>query len=76
MEAPDIRTGDPPVGESAGALPRFAVVDIETSGLSDRRHRILQIAAATVENGEVVDEWSSLISGRASTGLASRPARC
>lgn len=61
MEAPDVRTGDPPAGGSSGALPRFAVVDIETSGLSDRRHRILQVAVATVEGGEVVDEWSSLI---------------
>jgi DNA polymerase-3 subunit epsilon len=42
-------------------LPRFAVVDIETSGLSLRRHRILQIAVVTVEGGEIVDEWSSLI---------------
>ena len=25
-------------------LPRFAVVDIETSGLSPRRHRVLQVA--------------------------------
>jgi DNA polymerase-3 subunit epsilon len=37
------------------------VVDIETSGLSTRRHRILQVAVVTVEGGEVVDEWSSLI---------------
>jgi DNA polymerase-3 subunit epsilon len=42
-------------------LPRFAVVDIETSGLSQRRHRILQVAVVTVSGGEVVDEWSSLI---------------
>ena len=42
-------------------LPRFAVVDIETSGLSLRRHRILQVAAVTVENGVIVDEWSSLV---------------
>ncbi len=61
MEAPDVRTGDPPAGGSSGAVPRFAVVDIETSGLSDRRHRILQVAVATVDAGEVVDEWSSLI---------------
>lgn len=61
MEAPDVRTGDPPAGDPSGALPRFGVVDIETSGLSDRRHRMLQVAVATVEGGEVVDEWSSLI---------------
>ena len=50
---------------TAGLLPRFAVVDIETSGLSTRRHRILQIAVVRVEVGAegavVVDEWSSLV---------------
>lgn len=44
-----------------GRLPRFAVVDIETSGLSTRRHRILQIAVVVVEHGQIVDEWASLV---------------
>ena len=43
------------------SLPRFSVVDIETSGLSLRRHRILQVAVVTVEGGQVVDEWSTLV---------------
>ncbi len=42
-------------------LPVFSVVDVETSGLSTRRHRILQVAIARVEQGTIVDEWSSLI---------------
>lgn len=43
-------------------LPRFAVVDVETSGLSTRRHRILQIGVVTVErDGTPVDEWSTLV---------------
>lgn len=42
-------------------LPRFSVVDIETSGLSLRRNRILQVAVVTVAGGEIVDQWSSLI---------------
>lgn len=46
------------------ALPRFAVVDIETSGLSTRRHRVLQVAVVSVDQGAVVDEWSSLIALR------------
>ena len=46
---------------AATSMPRFTVVDIETSGLSPGRHRILQVAAVTVDDGEVVDEWSSLI---------------
>lgn len=56
-DAPDIDVGRP----AEAALPRFAVVDIETSGLSTRRHRILQVAVVTVEGGTIVDEWSSLI---------------
>jgi DNA polymerase-3 subunit epsilon len=55
-EAPN----QPPVTDHPG-LPRFAVVDIETSGLSLRRHRILQVAVVTVEAGQVVDEWASLV---------------
>src|SRR5881394_1941380 len=43
------------------SIPRFAVVDVETSGMSLRRHRILQVAVVSVEAGEVVDEWSSLV---------------
>jgi DNA polymerase-3 subunit epsilon len=42
--------------------PRFAVVDVETSGLSTTRHRILQIGLVTVElDGTVVDQWSTLV---------------
>lgn len=52
---------DARLARAPAALPRFAVVDIETSGLSTRWHRILQIAVVTVEDGEVVDEWSSLV---------------
>jgi len=43
-------------------LPRFAVVDLETSGFSTRRHRILQLGMVTVEaDGTVLDEWSTLV---------------
>jgi DNA polymerase III subunit epsilon len=43
-------------------LPRFAVVDLETSGLSVNRHRILQVAVVTVEaDGTVCDEWESFV---------------
>jgi DNA polymerase-3 subunit epsilon len=53
------------VDPRTSVLPAFSVVDIETSGLSTRRHRILQLAVARVDVvdgvGEVVDEWSSLV---------------
>jgi DNA polymerase-3 subunit epsilon len=60
-ERADVSTSAPAPGPG---LPRFAVVDIETSGLSTRRHRILQVAVVTVEDGEVIDEWSSLLKPR------------
>jgi DNA polymerase III subunit epsilon len=47
-------------GVSGNEVHRFTVLDVETSGLSDRRHRILQIALVTVDtSGTIVDEWSS-----------------
>jgi DNA polymerase III subunit epsilon len=43
-------------------LPTFAVVDLETSGLSIRRHRVLQIGLVVVQaDGTVLDEWSSFV---------------
>jgi DNA polymerase-3 subunit epsilon len=46
-------------------VPRFAVVDVETSGLSTSRHRILQIGLVTVDpEGTVLDEWSTLVALR------------
>lgn len=47
--------------EVVSRLPPFSVIDIETSGLSTRRHRILQVALARVDDGELVDEWSTLV---------------
>jgi DNA polymerase-3 subunit epsilon len=44
------------------ALPHFAVVDLETSGLNTRRHRILQLGLVVVtHDGTVVDQWSSFV---------------
>jgi len=44
---------------------RFAVVDVETSGLSLRRHHVLQIGLVLVDgNGRVLDRWSSLVAPR------------
>lgn len=44
---------------------RFAVIDVETSGLSARRHRILQIAVVTARaDGTIVDRWSSYVRPR------------
>lgn len=44
---------------------RFAVVDVETTGLSPRRHRILQVAVVVVDaEGQVLDRWSSYVRPR------------
>jgi len=47
------------IGPSLGEQ-RFAVVDVETSGLSPRRHRILQVAVVHARaDGTILDEWAS-----------------
>ena len=44
---------------------RFAVVDVEMSGLSLRRHHVLQVGLVVVDgNGRVLDRWSSLVAPR------------
>ena len=46
-----------PLGEQ-----RFAVIDVETTGLRASRHRIVQIAVVTVlGDGTVLDRWSTLV---------------
>jgi len=37
------------------------IVDIETTGLSRYRHNITEISAIKFENGEIIDEFTSLI---------------
>lgn len=42
-------------------VPSFAVIDVETTGLSPQRDRILELAIVRLdESGAVVDEWVSL----------------
>ncbi len=43
----------------------FAVVDVETTGLSARRHRILQVAVVLARaDGTIVERWSSYVRPR------------
>ncbi|MEO6124057.1 MAG: exonuclease domain-containing protein [Ilumatobacteraceae bacterium] len=47
------------------AEARFAVVDVETSGLSPTRHRVLQVAVVVADgSGNVLDSWVSLVRPR------------
>src|SRR3546814_6743327 len=42
----------------ARALPYFAIIDVETTGLSPRVDRVIELAVVRVDHcGEVVDEW-------------------
>lgn len=44
---------------------RFAVVDVETSGLSLARHRLLQVGVVVVDgSGTVLHRWASLVRPR------------
>ncbi len=44
---------------------RFAVVDVETSGLSLRRDRVLQVGIVVVDGtGAIVERWASLVRPR------------
>lgn len=47
------------------AQHRYAVVDVETSGLSARRHHVLQVGLVVVDQrGDVLDRFSSLLAPR------------
>jgi DNA polymerase III subunit epsilon len=44
------------------SLPKdLAFVDLETTGGDAARHRITEVAVVRVQNGELADEWSSLV---------------
>ena len=57
----------PSVAELPASLAsvEFAVVDVETSGLSSRSHRILQVAVVRARaDGTVIDRWCSYVRPR------------
>lgn len=42
-------------------MERYAVIDVETTGLSPKHERLTEVAIIIVEEGKVVDEFSSLL---------------
>jgi DNA polymerase III subunit epsilon len=47
--------------ETEGLPKDLAFVDLETTGGDAARHRITEVAVVRVQNGELADEWSSLV---------------
>jgi DNA polymerase-3 subunit epsilon len=49
--------------------PHFAVIDVETTGLSASQHRIVEVAVVTTDPwGRVLDEWSTRINPQGPVG--------
>lgn len=50
--------------------PNFAVVDVETTGLSPRHHhRIVEIAVVTLDaSGKIIDRWETLVNPQRDLG--------
>lgn len=49
-----------PTTSPRSTVPHFAIVDVETTGLSPRQNRIVELAVVRVDSeGNVVDEWST-----------------
>lgn len=50
-------------------LPRFAVQDVETTGLRADEHRVVEIAVVTTDlRGVVLDEWSTRVNPQGPVG--------
>lgn len=55
---PPPRRAPAPVPATSGPMPGFAVIDVETTGLSANNHRILELAIVRTDSGgRVLDEW-------------------
>jgi len=48
---------------------RYVVLDVETTGLSPQRDRVLELALATVDgSGRVIEEWATRINPQGPVG--------
>ncbi len=62
-------TPQPTYAPPSGGQPHFAVLDVETTGLSADQHRIVEIAVVTTDPwGRVLDEWSTRINPQGPVG--------
>lgn len=61
--------GNPQISSAALLGPRYVVLDVETTGLSPQRDRLLEVALVTVAStGRVVDEWATRINPQGPVG--------
>lgn len=70
---PAARTPTPtavaPRDRQSARVPSFAIVDVETTGLSPRQNRILELAVVRVDGGgNVIDEWSTRVNPEGPVG--------
>ena len=47
--------------KSLMVLGEYVILDLETTGLSKKRHRITEIAAVRIKNKKIVDEFQTLV---------------
>ena len=58
-----------PTSIAIHSQPHFAVIDVETTGLSANQHRIVEIAVITTDPwGRVLDEWTTRINPQGPVG--------
>lgn len=62
LAGPLFRYGGTSVRDGAEHVGPYAVIDFETTGLSPRRDRIVEVAVARVDaNGQIEDEFATLV---------------
>lgn len=59
--APSVLTAPiPPSPSAVTVAPHFAILDVETTGLSPNQSRVVEIAVVRIDGaGQVLDEWST-----------------
>lgn len=58
--APTASVSTAPTQPRASATPYFAIIDVETTGLSPKSDRVIELAVVRIDQrGNVVDEWST-----------------
>lgn len=71
-DAPTTRVPVPqpsPTMVSTPGQPHFAVIDVETTGLSANQHRIVEIAVVTTDPwGRVLEEWATRVNPQGPVG--------